>query len=349
MAYDYPQWAYSGWNPEAAQQDWQAKGKNEQALIQVRGYGPSGASATSVNADDELTRQAAQIISELDSKLSNLRITLTNSERDAFLQKAIDQITPYYDKKKAEIEKGIQEGKIRTAEDVLASIRDIQQTTETLLAKYDVTKARTDEELVNTLADITATSEEDLAMKRDDWRQRIDTAKQTQVQKDILTSGIGQKEIGNLQARQQLEEGAIQRRAGADITKAQTGAKYDLQTIALSRQAAEQERVRQIGTPEQQGATTQTALGTLGYTGMEQLPSQQQLALQRGLNPTTLYSPEALTTSEEERKRATESRRMELESGETAKRAAEYEAAKRAALTSAAKSSGNLSLYLGGI
>jgi len=289
------------------------------------------------SAEEQLQREISDIVTELDAKLSDVRLGLTDEERDEFLRKAIEEVKPYYDKKRAEIEKGIQTGKIRDAEDVLASIRTVREDTENLLAKYDIEKAETEEELVNTLADITATKEETLDAKKAEWTERIRNVKMGQVQTGVLTSGIGRQRIGELLAREAAEKQAIERRAGAAETRVQTGAKYDLQRVALARKAAEQERIRKIGTPEQEAATTQAALGTVGLAGMEQLPSLAELARRRGAEPTTIYKPEALTALTEEQRRAEESRRMEFEAEEKALRAQEYETLKRKTLSDLAR------------
>jgi len=273
------------------------------------------------SAEEQLQREISDIVTELDAKLSDVRLGLTDEERDEFLRKAIEEVKPYYDKKRAEIEKG----------------RTVREDTENLLAKYDIEKAETEEELVNTLADITATKEETLDAKKAEWTERIRNVKMGQVQTGVLTSGIGRQRIGELLAREAAEKQAIERRAGAAETRVQTGAKYDLQRVALARKAAEQERIRKIGTPEQEAATTQAALGTVGLAGMEQLPSLAELARRRGAEPTTIYKPEALTALTEEQRRAEESRRMEFEAEEKALRAQEYETLKRKTLSDLAR------------
>jgi len=274
------------------------------------------------SAEEQLQREISDIVTELDAKLSDVRLGLTDEERDEFLRKAIEEVKPYYDKKRAEIEKGI---------------RTVREDTENLLAKYDVDRAETEEELVNTLADITATKEETLDAKKAEWTERIRNVKMGQVQTGVLTSGIGRQRVGELLAREAAEKQAIERRAGAAETRAQTGAKYDLQRVALARKAAEQERIRKIGTPEQEAATTQAALGTVGLAGMEQLPSLAEMARRRGAEPTTIYKPEALTALTEEQRRAEESRRMEFEAEEKALRAQEYDILKRKTLSDLAK------------
>ncbi|MDD5501503.1 MAG: hypothetical protein PHH57_07500 [Candidatus Omnitrophica bacterium] len=295
-------------------------------------------------AENALTREITSIINDLDAKLSDVRLGLTDAERDQFLQKAIEQVQPYYDKKKAEIEKGIQTGKIRSAEDVLATIRDVGQETENLLAKYDIDKAETEEDLVNTLADITATKEESLETKKAEWAERIRQTKMGQVQTGVLTSGIGQQQVGELLRREQAERAAIERRAATAETTAQTAAKYDLERVALARKAAEEERIRKIGTPEQEAATTQEALRTAGLGSLGQLPSLAELARRRGEEPITTYRPEALTELAEEQKRAVESRRMELEAEEKAIRAQEYETLKKKTLSDLAKTHGQTAM-----
>jgi len=269
--------------------------------------------------DKQLADQTAKAIIELEDKLQSIpNVSLTTEEMDAFLQKAIEQVTPYYEKKKKEIEAGIREGKIRTAEDVLSEIRKVNEEVNLLLKKYDIEEAQTEEEFINTLADITATKEEDLALKRADWKQRIDQAKMGQVQAGILTSGIGKSRIKDLLERKALEESAIERRAATKEEKLRTAKKYDLQRITLARQAAEQERIRRIGTPEQVAKTTAAARATIGLKEGEALPSEVEIERMRAERNITPRRPEELSRLEEERKRAIESRKQELQAEELA-------------------------------
>lgn len=284
-------------------------------------------------ANSALVNQVTQQIIDLENQLNSIpNLALSDTELDDILKKATDQVTPYYEKKQAEIEKGIKEGKIRSAEDLLMQIRDVEAQTKDKIAQYDLSTAQTNEELANKLADITATSQEDLAMKRDDWRQRIDQAKGQQVKSDILTSGIGKKQIQDLLTRQQMEEQAIQRRADTATTEANTTAKYDLASIQQARQAAEAERIRRIGTPDQTAATTTALRGTLGLADGAALPSDTEIARQRADRNVTVARPEDLTTLGEQKKQAVESRRQSLIADEQAIRQ-QQELAKRQSIT----------------
>ena len=293
--------------------------------------------ASQIEADEQLKREISDIVTELDAKLSDTRLGLTDKERDDFLAKAIEQVKPYYDKKRGEIEKGISTGKIRDAEDVLASIRTVREDTENLLFKYDIDRAETEEDLVNTLADITSTKEETLDAKKSEWTERIRNVKMGQVQTGTLTSGIGRGRVGELLGRETAERETIERRAGTAELETETRAKYDLQKVALARKAAEQERVRRIGTAGQEATTTQAALGTTGLAGLGELPSLAELARRRGAEPITIERPEALTELTEEQRRAGEAQAMEFETEEKAIRAQEYDILKKKTLSDLAK------------
>lgn len=279
-------------------------GKNR--LISQLRAAQSGGSVTA-----EMEQLIADQISELESKLTTVP-GLTQEEMDSFLQKAIDQVTPYYEQKKSEIEAGIAEGKLQSAEDLLMEIRRVEQDTANLLQKYDIEQAQTEEEFVNTLAEITSSKEEDIAQKQLDWRDRITEAKLGLTQSGTLTSGIGQKKVGQLQERQNLDIDTRENRAEREQTRAETGQKYDLQKIALARQQAEQERIRKIGDTSQ----TQQTIGALEQSsGLNygNLASEAELARQRAERNIPVYSPTALTDIEEERKRAVESRKLTLQ------------------------------------
>ena len=299
-------------------------------------------------AIEQLKQELATVISEIDEKLSAIPLALTDEELDTFLQKAIEQVKPYYEKKRAEIEKSIETGKIRSAEDVLAIIRKVRDEATALLSKYDIEKAETEEQLADTLAEITSRTKEELDFKKNDFKTRIDNAKQGLVQKQTLTSGIGQKELKDIRERQAMEEAEITRAAGYQTGEAERKAKFDLQTIALARKSVEDERLRQLGTPEQEAATTASALQTAGLGNLGALPSEEQMALSRAQNPYTAYKPEALTDLTEEQKRAVESRKLELQAEELAIRQANYEAQKKKILAEQVKEHANLSDYIYG-
>jgi len=321
--------------------------KGPRAAELAREFGVSlETSNLSGDIDEALYNGVLETINGLYDKLNATGVpSLTDAELENFLNKAIEQITPYYDKKKSELEAGVKEDKIRSMEDILVNVRDVAQTTQELLAKYDVEQAETEEDLVNKLADITATKEEDLAMKADDWRGRIEQQKTAQIQGGTLTSGVGQKRVQDLLARQSMEQQAVARRAGTAETVAQTGAKYDLERVALARQNAEAERVRRIGTPAQQAELEEKALGELGYTDMGQLPSEAELLRARTERGITPAKPESLSDLEEERKRATESRKLQLQSEELAARTAKEQAQRQSILAEISKNQNKLSTF----
>ncbi len=290
------------------------------------GWQPSGGSVSRI-ASEQLENEIASAISELEAELQKYPLEITEEEMNNFLQKAVEQITPYYDKKKSEIEAGIQEGKIRSAEDVLMEIRTVKDDLTTELKSLDIRQAKTEEEFVNTIADITSSRDEDFETKRFEWKQRVDQAKMGQIQSGTLTSGVGRKYVQELLGREEEEKAGIERRAAQQQAEAETARKYDLQAVSLAREAAEKERARRLGTAEEEATTTSAALGTLGLSDLAQLPSEAEIARRRGEYTGRIYTKEALTDIGEEEKRATESRRMELAEEE---RAIRQQEAKRA-------------------
>jgi hypothetical protein len=329
---------YTGWGKTEAREDAKKKG--------ISAPQSSGASDLSSRSEDELYNSILNSINSLLDEYNRVGApALTNSEMEIFLNKAIEQVTPYYDKKKAEIEAGIKEGRIQNMEDILMNIRDVETSTNELLARYDISKAQTDEELANKLADITATRDEELALKADDWRQRIEQKKSSQIQSDTLTSGVGRKQIQDLLSRQALEQQAIQRRAGVASTVAQTAAKYDLQKVALARQTAEKERINKIGTPAQREELESKISAELGLPSASRLPSSAEVLRARASRNITTYKPEALTASEEERKRAIESRKLQLQNEELAARESKEKAQRQEINTRIAQQQNRLSFY----
>lgn len=195
------------------------------------------------NTKQILVNEISKQLIELEDRLGQIpNVTFTTEELDAFMNKAIAEITPYYDKKKEEIEKGIKEGKIQTAEDTLALIERVKMDVQNNFAKYDIDQAQTEEEFINRLADITASSNEATDTKRFEWKQRLQDARIGQVQKNIFTSGVGQKQITDLETRKQQELKAIERQTGQALTETNTTKKFSLDRIALARQAITDER-----------------------------------------------------------------------------------------------------------
>ena len=99
-----------------------------------------------------------------------------------------------------------------------------------------------------------------------------------------------------------------------------------MERIALARESSAKERIRKIGTTEEEAATTAGALGTTGYEDLDALPSEEELARQRAERDTTIYSPTALTELGQRRFEAKESRARELETTEIGVKEQEYQA-----------------------
>jgi hypothetical protein len=292
---------------------------------------------------DKVTKEIVAIDRQLDALWD---IGLTDAEKQQFLDKAIAEVEPYYTNKKMEIEKGIQEGSIRTAEDILVTMREIDDETTQKLAYYDLENSQTEEEFITRLADITSSGEEDKAIKLDDWRQRVETAKVNQIQTGIFSSGVGQKKRLELENRKQLELQALERKTGAAQTAEETAKKYNLEQIKLARQAAEAERTRILGSPEQQEQTRSAALATTGYSDISQLPSETELQAQRtarGVSP--IYDRSVLTDLESQRLADIESTKLELENQRKAEKEQEYERQRQKLLADRAAKYSQISGY----
>jgi hypothetical protein len=284
---------------------------------------------------------------ELDRQIDELTpyLSLTDEEKQAFLNKAIEQITPYYDRKTAELEASLKEGKVRTAEDILTNIKQIDEETKAELANYDLRTAQTEEDFLNRLADITSTKDEDIAVKREDYRQRLETMKANQIQQGTLTSGIGAKKRAEQERLKSMEEAIIARKAETDVTAIDTAKTQTIEQYQLARKAAEEQRIRKIGTPSEVASTTQQALQTTGLTDINQLQSPQELERlrkERGIEPT--YDSTAPLELQAQKQKAGVATQQELQADELARREQTYglqrdkimaERAKKAAQVSA--------------
>lgn len=275
----------------------------------------------------QLIRTISNEVIGLDRQIEELTpyLSLTDEEKQAFLNKAIEQITPYYDRKMSEYEASIKEGKVRTAENILTEIRTVEEETKVELESYDLRTAQTEEEFLNRIADVTSTKEESLDVKREDYRQRLENMKLDQIQRGTLTSGIGAKKRAEQERAKQMEESIIERQAQADVTGAETSKQYTLESVALARKAAEEQRIRKIGTPSEVASTTAQALQTTGLTDISQLQSPEELARQRterGIQP--LYDQTALPELQAQKQKAGISTQQELQADELARREQEY-------------------------
>lgn len=284
-----------------------------------------GASAPVIQA---ITKQ----LIEMDNQIEELTpyLSLSQEEKDAFLQKAIEQITPYYENKTAEINASLKEGKVRTAEDILTQIRQVDEETKTQLAGFDLSQAQTEDEFLNKIADITSTKGEDIAAKKLDYQQRLETLKANQIQGGVLTSGIGAQKRTEQETQAQLEQSIIERQAQAQQTAVETAKKYNIDQISLARKAAEEQRIRKIGTPSEVASTTAQALQTTGLSDINQLKSPEELArlrVERGINPLMAQGNTSDTNLAElsaEKTKAGFATQQELQADELARRQAEY-------------------------
>jgi uncharacterized small protein (DUF1192 family) len=292
------------------------------------GYSDTESYWDSIGGDSApLVQEITKQVVELDRQIDELTpyLSLTDQEKQAFLDKAIEQITPYYERKKGEIEAGIKEGKVRTAEDILTNIRQVEEETKAELARFDLTTAETEEDFLNKIADITTSKDEDITVKREDYRQRIENLKVSQIQQGTLTSGIGAKKREEQERLKALEESIIQRKAETSATALETAKKFTIDQVALARQAAEQQRIRKIGTPAEVASTTASALETTGLQDINQLKSPEEIArlrAERGIKPLTDNT--ALPELEAERQKAGIATQQELQADELARRKATY-------------------------
>ena len=273
-------------------------------------------------------------------------LSLSDEEIQQFLDKAIEEVEPYYTRKKSELESQLKEGKVRTAEDTLDLMRDIERETSEALQRFDLSTAATEEEFTDRLASLTARTEDEVAMKKDDWRQRIETSRLGQIQRGMFTSGIAGKERRELQERKELELDSVGRRAEEQETELGREKKFDLQQIQLAREAAQNRRIEAIGTPEEKTKTEQEALGTLGYESAGQLGSDAEIAQQRtkrGITPS--YNKYAMTDLEEKRRLGVESRKLELQEGELARRNQEYDMQRKNIMSERARKAKELQTY----
>lgn len=265
--------------------------------------------------NEALKKSLTKEIIKLDEKYDQLiNLGLTENEKDQIMQKAIDEISGYYDIKMAQLTEGLAEGKLRTAEDTMLFIREVEQEMETLAAKYDVTEAQTEQEFVNKMASLTSKTEDELEAKKMQWQKKVEDVKFRNVQSGMLTSGIGRAEKARELAARDLDISSAERRASEAQTELETTRKFSLENIRLAREAAERKRTAQIGSPEETESLRASARETLGLGAGEDVGSVAEIEARRsqsGIAPVyDKYAPEEL---EAERSLAAESRRAELE------------------------------------
>ena len=274
-----------------------------------------------------LVKEISKQVVELDRQIDELTpyLSLTDQEKQAFLDKAIEQITPYYERKKGEIEASLKEGKVQTAEDILGNIKQVEEETAAELSRFDLTQAETEEDFLNKIADITTSKDEDLTVKREDYRQRLENLKVDQIQQGTLTSGIGAKKRAEQERLKAMEESIIQRKAEANTTQLETAKKYTIDQVALARKAAEEQRIRKIGTPSEVASTTASALETTGLQDINQLQSPEEIArlrAERGIKPS--FDNTQLPELQAEQQKAGFATQQELQADELARREATY-------------------------
>ena len=283
-------------------------------------------------------------IIQLDRQLQELGkyLSLTDDEISTIIEKAITEVQPYYDRKNAEIEAQLAEGKVRTAEEQLLTINEIEQETSALLESYDLSTAETEEDFLNRMGALTAQTEDEIAAKTEDFRQRFENVKMGQIQSGVFSSGIGGKKRAEEEANKQREIGATEERSLETKTQLESRAKYDLENVRLAREAAQQRRIREIGTPEETEAQRQEAMGILGGD-VASRTAVEAARTQRGISP--LYNKQALTDLEEEKRKSVLSRQEELKSQQLAERNTEYEQMREKILAERARKASQLQTY----
>jgi len=280
----------------------------------------------------------------LDRQLDQLTsLGLTDEEKEAFLQKAIQQVQPYYDRKSTEIQAQLDEGTLRTAEDQLLLIRGVEEETAQLLQQYDLSTAETEEEFADRLGALTAQTEDQIESKQYDWRQRMENVKFGQIQKGIFSSGIGKKKRTEYAEEEGRQIGAIQERASEQQTELERNKSYDIERIRLAREASQQRRIRQIGTPEETDRIKQEALDVTG--GITRSAAGITERRQEAGLPNTLQTKLAFTDLEEKRREAVESRKLELQEDELAIRDQTYDRQREKILAERARKASQLGTY----
>lgn len=283
---------------------------------------------------------------ELDRQIDELTpyLSLTDEEKQAFMDKAIADIEPWYQEKVGQINQSVQEGKVRTAEDTLLMMREINQETDNLLAKYDLTTAETEEEFLDRISALTTNYGDDLQAKRLDWTQRLENVKLNQIQQGIFSSGIGKKERALQEQMKENEFGSLQNKYQQQQTELERNKKYDLEQVQLARQSAEQNRIRQIGAPADAEALANSARNTIGgdVGSYADVMAQRN---ERGITPMYSGQDVALRNLEEDKGTRVLSRAGEYQSDELAAREAEYGASIDKILAEQAKKQKQLQSY----
>jgi len=243
---------------------------------------------------------------DIDIAISQLPIFLSDAEKDAYLQKATEMVQPYYEKKFAELEAGIKEGKIRTAEDLLISLRNSEVEFEEQFKELDIRNAQTEEEFVNTLSEMTSQRAEDVETNKLNWIDRVNAAGM-----ENQTGGAALKPFKREQAN-------IERKANFAQTNLETETKYTKERIALARQVAEKRRKLAIGDETQTAASKEGLMNEAGLedANISEIELNRQRAA-RGIQP-VYYGDQAKSALEEQKKTDVLSRQRELEENEKA-------------------------------
>lgn len=298
------------------------------------------------NTKQILVNEISNQMIELEDKLAKIpNVTFSQQELDAFMQKAIAEITPYYEKKKLEIEKGIKEGKVRTAEDTLALISRVKMDVKNSFAKYDIDEVETEEEFVQKLAEITSSSTEAIETKTYEWTQRLDDAKLGLEKSGISSSGIGMKKIADLKARKEMEQAAIERRTEQAKAEQETVKKFSLDRVAIARKAITDDRLRRIGDPVATGQLESGAKGEIGLGADEEIGSEADIAYRRQQRDTKMYDPTALDALDENKRTAQETTFTDIKQSEEDARQSEYESQRKAIQSQISKKQMELNSY----
>jgi hypothetical protein len=273
----------------------------------------------------EIEKQILALDRQLDELPSQL---LDEEERETLLNKAISQVQVWYDDKSADMESGLREGKIQSAEDQIVFLRETEQEISEQLAEYDLAESENEEEFINRISALTARTEDEVASKTVQWRDRIENLKFEQVQKNTLTSGGAGIERRKLEEKGTAEVDALKERSAEEATSLETSKKYNLEQIKLARESSQKRRIQSIGTPEETEAQKAAARDTLDLKAGESLGSRAEIEAGRtGRDVSPLKNAaQRRKDLETDRLERVESRRGELISDESAIKKREYDA-----------------------
>ncbi len=271
-----------GWKPQEITREYnRIKNKEVNAL-------PTDRDSMLGEVEDLVTDLVEGMIGAEEEALSDIGVFEFDEEavREAILNDPNFQ--KYVQDKYDILDRQIREGKIATQDDFEASKRRLMAEASQKLQKISITKAQTEEELRQKLANIKGQTQFSLGEAKRRWAEKYEKTEETELDRGRGFSGVMLRHMEDVVEGRQAELGEIRRERDVARQAAKTEAHYDLKRAKVAREGVLQNRKVEMDIAKRQKAAGERKYGDVnkprqvGWHGKEQradIKSQRETLL----------------------------------------------------------------------